>query len=321
MLTPGDLDREADRVRELTRMADRIRAIDGILIGEDRQRERTEQRIAEAERAIHSLLAEGGAVSESEFFRRAEVFAQRKKVMAELDRTPAGEVPTDDPDLAGIDRMDPDGYRQIQREFDESRERLKAAQSELGALEERIATLSKSEERSRARAREASLSARLEEASEKWAVLTLCRTLLDDTRKVYETERQPTVLKHASEFLSLMSQGSWVRVVSPLDSDELIVESPGGVRVPPENLSRGTAEQLYLAMRLALVREYSDHVEPLPIIFDDIFVNFDPGRARRAIESVGDLARTHQVLIFTCHPHLVELAREVIPGLQVYPLQ
>ncbi len=47
-----------------------------------------------------------------------------------------------------------------------------------------------------------------------------------------------------------------------------------------------------MAMRLALVREYSRHVEPLPVVFDDIFVNFDPDRTRRSVEAVRELGYT-----------------------------
>jgi len=106
-----------------------------------------------------------------------------------------------------------------------------------------------------------------------------------------------------------------------LERGDIFVESAPGTQVLPENLSRGTGEQLYLSMRLALVREYSQHVEPLPGIFDDIFVNFDPERTRRSIETVGELSQTHQILLFTCHPHLLELVEEIVPDAKVYPLQ
>ena len=149
----------------------------------------------------------------------------------------------------------------------------------------------------------------------------LTMTLLDETRKIYETERQPDVLHHASDFFARMSEGRYLRVIAPLDSADILVERSDGTRVSPENLSRGAAEQLYLAMRLALVREYSQHVEPLPVIFDDIFVNFDPQRTRHSIDAVRYLSKTHQILLFTCHPHLLELVEEIVPDAQVFQLQ
>jgi uncharacterized protein YhaN len=316
----ADLESEAVKVRALTTMADRIRSIDESLAAEDRQNERLGAKVVEVDEAIRTLLAEAGAASESDFLRWAEIFGRRQKLIAELERTPSGEVKTDDAELAAIEHVDPDALGESKLALSAAVERLETCRTEVGRLEERIETLSGSEERSRARARRETIVARVDEAAEKWAVLTLCRTLLDETRRFYETDRQPEVLQFASAFLSGMSGGRWVRVVASLGSEELVVESATGDRVSPENLSRGTAEQLYLSMRLALVREYSHHVEPLPVIFDDIFVNFDPERTRRAIESVRDLSETHQILLFTCHPHLVELVQDVVPQASVYPL-
>jgi uncharacterized protein YhaN len=85
-------------------------------------------------------------------------------------------------------------------------------------------------------------------------------------------------------------------------------------------LSRGTAEQLYLSMRLALVREYANHVDPLPVVFDDIFVNFDPDRSRTTFKALRELCSTHQVLLFTCHPHLVKQVEETLPEAKIFQL-
>jgi uncharacterized protein YhaN len=99
------------------------------------------------------------------------------------------------------------------------------------------------------------------------------------------------------------------------------VERVDGGRLAPHVLSRGTAEQLYLSMRLALVREYANHVDPLPVVFDDIFVNFDPERSRTTFKALRELCTTHQVLFFTCHPHMVKQVEELMPEARVYPLQ
>ena len=163
--------------------------------------------------------------------------------------------------------------------------------------------------------------ARIDEAAEQWAVISLCRALLDETRKVYETERQPDVLRQASSFFSLMTENRYVRVIAPLDGGEIQVERDDGTRLSPQILSRGTAEQLYLSMRLALVREYANHVDPLPVVFDDIFVNFDSNRSLNSFNALRELCKTHQVLLFTCHPHLVKQVEEVVPEANIFQLQ
>jgi uncharacterized protein YhaN len=312
-----DLETEAARVGDLAGIAERLRSIDERLESEDRQCERLREKLERTDQRIQDLLGEGGASSESEFFRRSESFRKRSELMAALSRTPSGDV---DPLPAGQKPLDAATWPEAVAGHDRASARLREARTEAGRLEERLTTLSRSEQRSRSRLRQESVMARIDEASGKWAVLTLCRTLLSDTRRIYETERQPEVLRYASEVFSRMTGGNWIRVISPLDSG-ILVESAAGERVSPENLSRGTGEQLYLAMRLALVREYSGHVRPLPVVLDDIFVNFDPERTRRSIEAVGELSRTHQVLLFTCHPHLVRIVEEILPPARLYPLQ
>ena len=76
-------------------------------------------------------------------------------------------------------------------------------------------------------------------------------------------------------------------------------------------LSRGTQEQLYLALRFGFIQQFAEQETSLPVIVDEILVNFDPLRARRAAEAFVELARTSQVLVFTCHPSLVALFTEV----------
>jgi uncharacterized protein YhaN len=181
--------------------------------------------------------------------------------------------------------------------------------------------MERSEERSRALARQEVVLAKIDASAEIWAVVTLCRTLLDETRKVYENDRQPEVLRHASRFFKTMSEGRYTRVIAPLDGTELQVERHDGVRLLPQLLSRGTAEQLYLSMRFALLRDYAGHTDPLPVVFDDVFVNFDPQRTRNTLHAVAELTETHQVLLFTCHPHVLAMAQEVVPTATVFPLQ
>src|SRR5207244_4540223 len=93
-------------------------------------------------------------------------------------------------------------FQAAQSELAELERRLVQARHETGRIEERITIMEKSEERSRALSRQETILARIDEAAEQWAVITLCRALLDETRKIYETERQPEVLRQASTLFS-----------------------------------------------------------------------------------------------------------------------
>lgn len=68
-----------------------------------------------------------------------------------------------------------------------------------------------------------------------------------------------------------------------------------------ESLSQGARDQVYLAVRLALVELLGSH-DPHPVFLDDPLVHFDPVRRRQAIEIIESMAERHQVLFFTCDP-------------------
>ena len=79
---------------------------------------------------------------------------------------------------------------------------------------------------------------------------------------------------------------------------------------PPQLLSLGTRQQLYLALRVALLITAENVGRSLPILCDDILVNFDDERRREAIKVIVELSRYRQVILFTCHPSVAALVRE-----------
>ena len=80
-------------------------------------------------------------------------------------------------------------------------------------------------------------------------------------------------------------------------------------RVDPAGLSDGTRDQLFLALRLAGIEQHLEQREPMPLVVDDVLIHFDADRARATLECLAELSRRTQVLLFTHHAYLVELAR------------
>ena len=72
-------------------------------------------------------------------------------------------------------------------------------------------------------------------------------------------------------------------------------------------MSRGTREQLYLAMRFGLIQEYETRSEPLPVVMDDVFVNFDDDRRDKVIEILKEFSEGRQVIILSCHKQSLDL--------------
>ncbi len=82
-------------------------------------------------------------------------------------------------------------------------------------------------------------------------------------------------------------------------------------------MSDGTRDQLYLSLRLASLEKYLETSEPMPFVVDDILVNFDDLRAAATLGALAELSKKTQVLFFTHHGRLVELAHEVAEEGQV----
>jgi uncharacterized protein YhaN len=95
-----------------------------------------------------------------------------------------------------------------------------------------------------------------------------------------------------------------VDVLVSLRSDDEIV--------PVSGMSDGAADQLYLALKVAAVEDSLSLGIPLPFVADDLFINFDGPRAAAGFEVLAELAQKTQVLFFTHHKHLVQIARQAI---------
>lgn len=140
----------------------------------------------------------------------------------------------------------------------------------------------------------------------KWSVLSLAKTLLKGAREKFERENQPAVLSEASGHFSRITMGRYMRIL-PDAKAGFVAVSRDGRRVSPDKLSRGTAEQLYLCLRFGVISACEPKDERIPVLMDDIFVNFDPDRMRLAAKAVAELSKKRQVLFFTCHPHIASI--------------
>jgi len=82
--------------------------------------------------------------------------------------------------------------------------------------------------------------------------------------------------------------------------------------VEMDGLSDGTRDQLFLALRLAGIEQHLKDREPMPLIVDDILINFDADRAKATLACLAELSRQTQVLVFTHHAYLLDLAKTSI---------
>ena len=119
-------------------------------------------------------------------------------------------------------------------------------------------------------------------------------------------------LVNAQKYLKILTNGKYSKI--NLESEE--IESSDALLIKKWNeLSRGTKEQLYLALRLGYASNYTikDERRPsLPLIIDDALVNFDEERTKSAINCLLEFSKTNQVLFFTCHTETIKKYLESI---------
>ena len=288
--------------------------------------EARERRLNMAKEALASLLATGGTDEAEEFRRRARQQEDRtvlERQLGEHRRSlehfsgPGERFESFCRDLAGAepDQLSQDAERLSERrsELEELRDRLR---EERGGIDTELTQLVSEEESSSLRGRRNTLLEQLREEARGWSRLTIAEALLERTRQKFEQERQPSVVRHAQDFFSSVTGHRYNRLFAPIGEQTITVVDSTGARKQPHELSRGTREQLYLALRFGLIREFGEGAERLPVVVDEALVNFDPGRARLAAQAFGKLAETNQVLVFTCHPATADMFAEAA-GAQV----
>jgi uncharacterized protein YhaN len=146
------------------------------------------------------------------------------------------------------------------------------------------------------------------EKCEAWRERATVGLLLDHIRDEYEQFRQPETLREASKYMAQLTSGKYARIWTPLANDILLVDTQDGKSLPVEVLSRGTREQLFVSLRLALVAQFARRGIHLPMLLDDVFVNFDATRTKIAVDVLREFAlEGHQLLVFTCHEHVWRL--------------
>ena len=173
--------------------------------------------------------------------------------------------------------------------------------------------------------------AHLEAEVERYARLKLAAAVLRDAVERHREKHQGPVLDRAGVLFARLTGGSFVGLQTDRDDkgepilrgvrrrESGVGDASGdpaatGPLLDVAAMSEGTADQLYLALRLASLSVHLDDHEPAPLVADDILINFDDARAGAALAALADLSARTQVLFFTHHDHLAEIARSCLPN-------
>ena len=194
-------------------------------------------------------------------------------------------------------------------------ERLEGMISRVGQLRQILSDGERASELDLLKTQRAQIVTRQTDSAHELVRLLLAKRMVSGAIEAWGTESQPKVYERASHLMGLMTAGAWVGVASS-GSDVCAIDS-FGAQFPPRLLSLGTCQQLYLALRIALLECAPEVGTAIPVLADDILVNFDDDRRAGAARALAELAESRQVIVFTCHKEVVSTFTEQAQNVHV----
>jgi uncharacterized protein YhaN len=289
-----------------------------------------QKRLQEAEDQISELMEQAGVGDEesfrekSESHRRCQVLEQELRVL--ISGLVTGLCFRDEAQMTRF--MGSVDWKECHKSSSDLRDRLADLRKESeslanlsGRLSREIESLEAEEETESLLQERERLRAKLNKLTGGWTTFKIALLLLEKTLNMYEREKQPSVLEKSSRILGEITRGAYVKILFPLDGDQVKVLRSDQSLVDERLLSRATLEQVCLSLKLAHLEVYGPD-ESIPVVVDDILVNFDCERAARTAQLLADFserART-QVLFFTCHPHIAGLFPPTVSKITLEPL-
>jgi uncharacterized protein YhaN len=278
----------------------------------------------EARETIAQLQQKAGVASTDELRIAIQRSDEMRKLGAELDRLTTALTQDGDglsvvelaAECSGID-LDAIAAKDqtVTDEVQELRDRLMEAREARNTARQAFAAIGGEDRAARDAADRQAALAEMTEIAEQYVRLRSAIVLLQWAIDRYRREKQAPMLKRAGELFAILTCGSFQTLQLEFDEHDnmqLAGLRHDGRQVPVGGMSTGTADQLYLALRIAAIEDYLDHAEPMPFIADDLFINFDDKRAAAGFRVLGELAKKTQVLFFTHHEHLLEVAQKAL---------
>ncbi|TLQ03923.1 DNA repair protein [Pediococcus stilesii] len=149
------------------------------------------------------------------------------------------------------------------------------------------------------------LQTELKELIANWLTLQLGAKWVDQTLSIATKGRLPIIMEEANRYFNQITNGRYSKI--EFDKDDMInVTDKHGETFEIAELSKGTMEQLYISIRFAFMKSFSDTVQ-LPIIIDDAFVAFDDIRIKQIFDLLKSIADQNQVIYFTAKKEVYNL--------------
>lgn len=225
----------------------------------------------------------------------AETAAREAALRLEYQRESCPEQPEE----GGAPVSPPDQSRaELEAKLALTRQSLSSVRSTADRLAGQLSAL---EDRAALQAQADRLEYQLEAVQGEYDAIALALDALEQSNAELQTRFSPALGRRTAEIFAELTGGMYSGTA--LDRDLHLSASPAGSPIlrDVQLLSTGTADQLYLAARLAICQMVLPREDPPPLVLDDALVNFDDARCAAALQYLRREAENRQILLFTCH--------------------
>lgn len=309
---------DAKRIKGLQEEKDKAIAALEKRIGECKQGRRSAKRVIDKLQELAGVespdqLREVMRASRRQHELDAEKTSLEETLDAEGDGLPLTELRTEceEVDLDQIAARE----ESLQNDLKDLRDRLTPAAEQRAQARQAFEAIGGDDRAAQAAAARQEALASMRDAAEQYIRVRTAATLLQWAIDRYRREKQAPLLKRAGGMFGTLTLGSFTDLRVEYDDQDharLAGIRPDDSSVSISGMSDGTADQLYLALRLASVDEYLSRAHALPFVADDLLINFDDARAAAGFRVLAELGQKTQILFFTHHQHLVEIARATL---------
>lgn len=288
---------------------------------------RAHEKTADRHRSALDALCVAAGVDSAALLPEAEENSRRKReAMQEIDRSRSHLAQVTSRDLDELRRA-LDGWDVARMEAEEhalaqgqasTETALQSARAAEEATRRALEAVDGSDIAANAREGMEQAAARVRADMAPWIRSRLAHALLAEALKRFRDRAQGPMLQAATTYFGAMTHGEFDRLLSDDSGKEpaLVAQRRNGTRIKVEEMSEGTLDQLYLALRLAALDIRRSAGVDLPVVFDDVLMTSDEGRSGAMLQALAAFAEGangvpgSQVLVFTHHRHLVEVAQK-----------
>lgn len=201
-------------------------------------------------------------------------------------------------------------YDQVSEQITTMEEAINRKRQQYADIYAELSGMESSESQSDLQHRFAIESEHLKKLSHEWSVYKVAKEMLTETKRKYREKYLGNVIEKTASYFTEITNNHYQALYPPTSTKPFRVEANDGIRYTAGELSKGTIDQLYVSLRLA-IGEVMSEKHKLPFIIDDAFVHFDAVRIKQLAGILAEISTARQIIFFTCKRDVLETAEGI----------